>query len=920
MNLSLNGCWTARIDGNEYTVSVPAAIQSCEALGERYPDGAMPNGYLGSITMTKEFRVDEPKDGAHIVFRGVMPYATVFLNDSPIGKVTCCQIAFRFDCSRVLRSGTNVLRVEIEEKNLELIGGMRFDVLKWSGIFDGVELQMGTAQIGDPQIAFDGELVKLTVPVSAEAERGTLDIWDGAEEVRTVYAEVTGKTLTFQTPAEGLTLWTVDTPKLYTMTLTLELPKGKETFSFRTGIRRLKCDRKRIYLNDRPLYLFGGGDEYFSPTISPLIDREIIRNRFLAMKELGFNFYRYHTHTPTQTELDVCDELGILVSVEIPILSNFSRITDAKMGLEILAAYIQQTRMHPCIFSYCLGNEAIQLMVRNPWEHELARRGYACIREHTSYQLGIFCFGNQGERPALPGDFLTPHLWSQDFRWAYEGLTSVPWDYLPRTMDDRPCVIHEFGKYGVWPDDEEDALYPPHGYALRFKETNDALFEGQASARLRGAIIRNGRNLALLCASTILQAVRRQRQISGFVYWTFFRMGVRCGGLCGDMGQIPPEARAYLLPATSPIGIFADRDFDGRTFYSGEQTRISVTVSNFGNVPIHDGSIICLLQSDGYPLWEEKKTHISCMAGEIEEKMQISLELPSVCKETPVRFRMQLQENGAILAENEMEFWCYPYAKANPRIQIVSFLHDTAQENCLRRTINTVTPIWDWISVLLGCEIPEYGFEPSDGKIPTYLEWALKKCPPEIIIADQLDGIVHTFLKWGVPVLMVDNGRFPPEVYAASKPDNAFFSCNRFYAPFRSSWEEGNGATVLEGELFGNDLGFADLRYFSCIEGALPLLREQTLEHLGMQESGNALRLFRRVKHSRKSEEEPIYFAQMNRKELENCIYYMDGICEGTSLAITTLNLFADACGQDLLYRILVKLMKEKKIGRREEE
>lgn len=462
-------------------------------------------------------------------------------------------------------------------------------------------------------------------------------------------------------------------------------------------------------------------------------------------------------------------------------------------------------------------------------------------------------------------------------------------------------------------------MLPQNGYALRFKGVNDALFAGQNSIRLRKQIIQNGTELALLCASTILQAVRRQSEISGFVYWTFFRMGVRCGGICGDMGQIPPRAKEYLLPATSPVGIFVDRDFEGRTFYSGEQTHLSITVSNFSNTQINDGSIICSLRGDGRILWEEKKLHIRCMLGETGEKMSIALELPSVSKETSVRLCMQLQENGVDLAENEMEFWSYPYAKANPRIRAVSFLHDPSLENRLCHTINGITPIWDWISVLLGCEIPEYAFEPSDDKLPDYLERTLKKCLPEIAIVDQIDDVMRIFLKWGIPVLLLDSGRFPTEVYAILKPDNAFFSCNRFYAPFRSSWEEGNGATVLEGALFENNLGFADLRYFSCIEGALPLVRTQTLKRLDMGESGDSLRLFRRIKPTGKRKDEPIYFAQMNRKELQDCVYYVDGMCGTTPMAITTLNLFSDACGQDLLYRIVVKLIKEKKIRKQEE-
>jgi hypothetical protein len=39
-------------------------------------------------------------------------------------------------------------------------------------------------------------------------------------------------------------------------------------------------------------------------------------------------------------------------------------------------------------------------------------------------------FGVQGERPELPNDIESPHLWSDHFTWAYDGLACVPWRFL----------------------------------------------------------------------------------------------------------------------------------------------------------------------------------------------------------------------------------------------------------------------------------------------------------------------------------------------------------------------------------------------------------------------------------------------------------------------------------------------------------
>lgn len=125
--------------------------------------------------------------------------------------------------------------------------------------------------------------------------------------------------------------------------------------------------------------------------------------------------------------------------------------------MKILTEYIKQTRTHPCIVDYCLGNEGVQLLVKSKEEHKIAIDGYKTVKENTDYQLAMMCFGYQGEVPELNNDIMTPHLWSHEFRWAYQGLAKTPWSFIKGTLSNKPCIVHEFGKYGVWPDDEEDS-------------------------------------------------------------------------------------------------------------------------------------------------------------------------------------------------------------------------------------------------------------------------------------------------------------------------------------------------------------------------------------------------------------------------------------------------------------------------------
>ena len=272
---------------------------------------------------------------------------------------------------------------------------------------------------------------------------------------------------------------------------------------------------------------------------------------------------------------------------------------------------------------------------------------------------------------------------------------------------------------------------------------------------------------------------------------------------------------------------------------------------------------------------------------------------------------MELKKDGRVLCENVLTLWCYPSGKIDLDAKIVCHLHGSALEGMLESSVRNVTPIWDWISMVLGCEIPEYGFMPSDAKLPVYLTAAMEKRKPDVLICDRIDDVSNAFLQAGVPVFFLESGEFPEEVYAGTKPENAWFSTNTFFAPFRSSWEEGNCATVLEGSLLrrGAQDSCADLRWYRCIEGAKPLLREPLLQKLPLTDIQNVFRVFRRVKKQLKSGNEPVYFAEMQKKQIEDCVYYMDGKVAGTKAAIVSLRLFSDACGKNLLKEVIKRLI-----------
>lgn len=909
MNISLNGEWTLNIDNEEYKINIPSALQSLSELGEKFKSEAMPNSFLGKALLTKTFKYETPKKINTVTFNGIMPYGTVYINGVQAGVAEYCQTAFTFDVGQYLKTGENTISVVIEEENLEHMGGMRFDLLKWSGIYDDVYLSTGDIEIKEAEIKYNPENSKAVIKayISENGVEASLSVALGDECVITQTAVSSDNAISFEIDTSSLEKWSTFNPVLYTV----RIKAGGEELKFATGFRDFRCENDRLLLNGVPFYAFGGGDEYFSPTISPLRDKEIIRKRYGKIKEMGFNFYRFHTHSPTNAELEVCDELGIMVSVEIPILSNFNRIVNTEVGLKILTEYIKQTRTHPCIADYCLGNEGVQLLVKNEEEHKVAIEGYNTVKENTSYQLAMMCFGYQGEVPSLNNDIMTPHLWSHEFRWAYQGLAKTPWSFIKGTLSNKPCIVHEFGKYGVWPDDEEDNYWVENGYQMSNKKHNDELFENSGLEKDRKRIIKNSKKLSTLCARTAFESMRRNSGISGYVYWTMFRMGIRAGGLCDDLGMKSDcDADILKTTANAPLGLFCDRDYSGRTFNCGEEAEFNITVSNFSQQNIKDALLtVALKDSDGE---KEKITKtISADMGEISVSAKLECAMPQYKTAKDLTLEMTLSDKGKILSKNDMTLWCYPNKKINSDDRIVYHLHNADTEKNLKSCINTCVDLWSWISILTGCVIPEYGFMPSDDKILDYMDIAARKMKPSLVICDQMDEVSDKLTSYGIPVLYIDSGNFPKELYPEIIPGNSFYDLNRFYAPFRTSWDEGNSATLIDGDIFGDVEDFADLRWYSCIEDSIALLKNKLTERLGIEKTENSIRLIQRIKDKVKiSKNSTVYFEKTQKRCINECVYYIDGKVGDTRVAVVTMNLFGDACGRYALGKIIENLLK----------
>ena len=171
-------------------------------------------------------------------------------------------------------------------------------------------------------------------------------------------------------------LWTPDTPHLYTARVKLlQGERVLDELSVRFGMREITADGRKLFLNGKPLFLAGYGDDTTYPLtgIMPW-DKETYLKKLRLMRSLGFNFVRHHSCTPHDEYFEAADEVGMLVQPEAGMA--YVKFWPKAHGLfakewpQIVRAF----RNHPSIWAWCMGNELFlnELPERDTNSHAVA--------------------------------------------------------------------------------------------------------------------------------------------------------------------------------------------------------------------------------------------------------------------------------------------------------------------------------------------------------------------------------------------------------------------------------------------------------------------------------------------------------------------------------------------------------------------
>ncbi|MEW4923961.1 glycoside hydrolase family 2 TIM barrel-domain containing protein [Algibacter sp. 2305UL17-15] len=375
-----------------------------------------PGYYRGIGWYKKALQIDAKKEEDNsrtlIYFEGANQVADVYVNGKWVGNHKGGYTRFHFDITKFLNYGEkNILAVKVDNSHNENIPPLSADFTFFGGIYRDVFLvQLNSVHFSRDDYGSSG--VYVTTPeVSKEKAKVQINslLNNKANQNRTVQLlnriiDEEGQIVSEKTQKvnikkdknnvsvkeifsiENPKLWSPDNPYLYQVITQIKDAKTDEVLDESIqplGCRWFKFDaEKGFFLNGEYLKLIGTNrhQDYLKKG-NALTDEMHVRDVRL-LKEMGGNFLRIAHYPQDPTVLEMCDRLGILASVEIPIVNAITE-SEAFTENSLLMAeeMVKQNFNHPSLIIWAYMNE---VLLRLPFSQKTEKERYEVYAKNVT--------------------------------------------------------------------------------------------------------------------------------------------------------------------------------------------------------------------------------------------------------------------------------------------------------------------------------------------------------------------------------------------------------------------------------------------------------------------------------------------------------------------------------------------------------
>ena len=600
--LDLSGVWSYRTDYDDVGIKKEYYNEQFELGGFMLPGSACSNGigkkqeyyrelskeavrapreryeYIAPLWLQREVDIPKEFEGKYIriFFERVNIASELWIDGERIGRqIIELSAPHIYNLTGKLTAGKHILTLRIDNRNLlnidTMASGYSIDTQGyWNGIIGRIELQcenifhLENIQVYPKENGIDVRLIEINdVHSPFEQRNAQIELSVTTPDGRNLGVKCFSRKLFNSRQVEYLSYeiddieyWDEFNPALYMLNVRLACEGYVDEKSVRFGMRWIRTENRNILLNNRPIALRGTIDCAIYPmTGYPPTDIEVWRKNFRIIKSYGLNHVRFHAWCPPENAFCAADELGLYISVEMPLWLNLD-VCALELGEDSAHRmyYMQEAVTisknygnHPSFIMFSNGNE-------NMGDFELLEDITIQVKAYDKRR--IYTLTSNFDHPILPcEDYLCAYeagghkVRIQDIQDIVAKSTDIDYSMAVSSVP-VPIISFEIGQYCVYPDVDVIEKYTGNMMPVNFDVIKKEMIKKGVYHKLNDYIKASG-NLAVKLYKEDIEAALRTKDFGGFELLS----------LCDYTGQ-----------STATVGIL-DVFFDSKGLVTPEQFR-----------------------------------------------------------------------------------------------------------------------------------------------------------------------------------------------------------------------------------------------------------------------------------------------------------------------------------------------------------
>jgi beta-galactosidase len=432
-------------DSSWQTITLPHTWNKLDAIDEVKGYDRKVCWYRKTVYISKE----NAKKHSYLFFEGVNQIADVYVNGQYVGRHQGGYTQFNFEITSLIKyNQKNTIALKVDNRHNADIPPLSADFTFWGGIyrdvylvhtydlhFDNSHYASSGVYITTPDVSKEKATIKIRSSITNEAAtKNKVNICytinnNFGEPIFTTNKKIAiDKQASEQIVSDDIeikapNLWSPQNPYLYTVSTQIKdietgeiwdeviQPLGLRWFEFKA--------EEGFFINGEHLKLIGTNRHQDYLKMGNALPDEMHIRDVKLVKEMGGNFLRISHYPQDPTVLEMCDKLGILTSIEIPIVD---KITESQAFtdncIHMAKEMVYQNFNHPSVIIWAYMNE---VLLRPPFKQDEQR--------HAVYVKNVTALAQQIEdtiRKADPSRYtMIPNHGAFD-RYNDAKLTQIP--------------------------------------------------------------------------------------------------------------------------------------------------------------------------------------------------------------------------------------------------------------------------------------------------------------------------------------------------------------------------------------------------------------------------------------------------------------------------------------------------------------